>query len=268
MKHNFIIAIPSYKRADKLANTENTTLSYISNDLLAKTCLFVRDEEYEEYLEKVKPKYSSNLSIFNLGKINGHIPETRDKIIDACDKCEYLIMIDDDIRFAYRPNMDSYYVPQNKDIFENMIIEMLKNCFEEIPLVGIAPRQFSHNLKEPIKQNWRIIQVFCMHIPTIIKENIKFMDPKMDYMTDYYFTISLLQRGYKNRVLTRYTKDDIMQAHGGCSEYRTEKNTNESAIKLHKIFPEIVTPYVKEGGTWGKSHIGVRIKWKKAYKGT
>lgn len=269
MKDNFVIAIPSYKRADKIIKSENTTLTYMTSFLLNKTYLFIRDEEMEmEEYSEVYGKYSLG-GISVLPNITKHIPETRDKIISKVLNCysyEYLIMIDDDIQFAYRPNFDNHYMKQTPEIFEQMITKLLDNCNENCPLTGIVPRQFSNKFKEPIKENWRIIQVFCMHLPTIKKENIKFMDANIDYMTDYYFTLSLLQKGYKNKVLTQYTRDDIMQSPGGCSIYRTVENTNKSAVSLHKLFPNIVKPYIKSSGTWNEPRVNVRVSWKKAYR--
>ena len=262
-----VIAIPSYKRADKLCSSKNTTLSYINDKLLERTYLFVRNEEYDDYV-KVQKKYSNLGNLIILPEIRKHIPETRDSIIEWAINVqyEYLIMIDDDIQFAYRPYFDNHYMKQTHGIFEQMIENLILNCNENVPLTGIVPRQFSNKFTEPIKENWRIIQVFCMHLPTILKEKLKFMDAGIDYMTDYYFTLSLLQRGYKNKVLTQYTRDDIMQSPGGCSEHRTVKNTNISAVRLHKMFPDIVKPFIKISGTWKEPRVNVRISWKKAYK--
>lgn len=258
MNKDFAIVIPTYKRSDILFNKANT-LDYMEKDILDKTWLNIRIDEFEHY-DKVITKYPGIGSIVYRDQFG--IPKTRDNILHDCNN-EYLIMIDDDIRFASRNK--NKYTPLSKPGFTYMINDMISHCTSLCPIVGITARQFSNNLTEPIKENTRIIQVYCLHMPTIHKEGVKFSDADIPFMTDYYFTIKHLTLGYKNKILTEYTRDDNMQTPGGCATYRTVKLCNQSAIGLSKLFPDIVKPYYKESGTWEEKRINVRVQWKKAF---
>ncbi len=264
MKNDFIITIPSYKRAQILLNKPNT-LDYLDDELLQKTKIVIRKNENKAY-GKVFQKYI-NLSAQYIKDDIGGIVETRDIILSTSIILAYkkLIMIDDDIRFAYRPEMNGHYVMQSKQMFHQMIDNMLESCTEEYPIVGITARQFSNKKIEQYSINERIIQVYCFHLPTIKETNIHFADTGIPFMTDYYFIIKMLTLGYKNLVLNRYTRDDNMQMPGGCAETRTVDLCNESALGLYKLFPTIVKPYAKSNGTWGDRRINVRVSWKKAF---
>ena len=270
MKNNFIITIPSYKRHKYLLYKKNT-LSYFNDYLLGKTFLVIREEDIISYGLVCEEYRGTNIFVIP-NTVNG-ISETRDIILNNTifeyknNKLEYLFMIDDDIAFAYRPNMDSKILNQTKEQFKEMIELMLYKCSKEYPVVGITARQFSQNKKEFYTENTRIIQVYCFHIPTILKADVYFSDAKIPFMTDYYFILKMLSKGYKNLCLNQYTRDDKMQAPGGCSLTRTVENCNNSAKKLYKHFPNIVSLYWKEGGTWETKQrkLGVRIAWKKAF---
>jgi hypothetical protein len=261
---SFAIAIPSYKRARTLMSKPNT-LDYIHHELLKETILCVRESESMAY-SALASKYPG-LFIGTIPDETDGIPETRDLMIEGAIKqgIRYLVMIDDDLKFAWRPTMDNQYENMSHSIFMRMIKECLSFCGKQYPIVGITARQFSQEKKKEYDENTRIIQFYCLHLPTIQEAKVRFQDAGIPFMTDYYFVIKMLQLGYRNLCLNRYTRDDKMQAPGGCAETRHVNVMNSSAYKLSKIFPSIVKPYVKENGTWKEKRINVRVGWKKAF---
>ena len=266
---DFMIGIPSYKRAQYLMNRVNT-LDHMEPWELERTLLFVREEEMDEYLP-VAEKYGCGLQELMLPfPAKAGIPETRDAIFDYAIQNNYknLIMIDDDIDFAYKPDARKYITMtgQNRMYFRPMIETMLQSCTPEVPVVGITARQFSQAKTSVFDYNTRIIQVYCWDMSVIEQMSIQFNQIEMPFMTDYYIILRLLTLGYKNICLNRWCRDDKMQMPGGCAETRTAKVISSCALKLARTFPEIVKPYFKTGGTWGKKHIGVRVAWKKAYE--
>lgn len=258
----YIIAIPSYKRADRLLN-KKSTLSQIDKHTMDNVYLFVRDEEEEDYL-KVAEHFGCGLITITAYDI----PETRDQILQYAYEhdVEKLIMIDDDIDIAYKPTPKKYITITNNDgHFGTMIIDLLSYCASDCPIVGISARQFSQD-KKGVDFNTRVIQVFCIHMPTIKKENFHFADAGFSFMTDYYFILTFLQKGYKNACLNWFTRDDDSQTPGGCSVFRTVENQSKSAVALYKKFPHLVSLYIKDTGTWSAQRVNVRIKWKKAFQ--
>lgn len=263
----YMIAIPSYRRAEYLLNRVNT-LDHMEPRELGRTWLCVCEEEIEGYVP-VAEKYGCGIQELCLEEFDG-IPETRDAIFEIAwlRKKKFLIMIDDDIDFAYKPNSKTYITMTGNDrmYFAPMIACMLQTCSPKIPVVGITARQFSQNKTELIDYTSRIIQVYCWHMRTILCEEISFSKAEMPFMTDYYVILDLLTRGYKNAVLNRWSRDDTTQAPGGCAETRTAEIQSECAKKLAHRFPEVVHPYYKTSGTWDEPRINVRVAWKKAYK--
>ncbi|MEJ2248078.1 MAG: hypothetical protein P8Y70_00280 [Candidatus Lokiarchaeota archaeon] len=268
---SFIITIPTYRRSQFMLD-EKGTIIYLNKFLLGRTVLCCRIEEIKEYT-KVKEYYCTNHEYF---KNISNIVETRDRILeysyntilDINNKSvplKYLIMLDDDIKFAYRPGYSNIYKDMTKTIFEEMIKEMLLQCDGEHPIVGILPRQFSNNFKTHHIENHRIIQVYCFYLPVIKKTGIHFCDAGFPYMTDYYFILKMMQLGYKNLVLCKYTKDDTRNTDGGCFVDRTVDKLNKSAMGLYKTFPELITLNWKRDKILGK-YLNPRIAWKKAYK--
>jgi len=258
---NYAIVIPSYKRAERLLN-KKSTLSQIDKQTMDDVYLFVREEEEEEYL-KVAEHFGCGLLIH----LSDGIPKTRDEIINWAnlEGIEKLIMIDDDIDIAFKPTPRKYITITNEDgYFKQMIVDLLFNCDVEYPIVGISARQFSQD-KKGIDLNTRVIQVFCLYMPIIKKENFHFTDAGFPFMTDYYFILTFLQKGYKNCCINWFTRDDDSQTPGGCSEFRTVENQSKSAVALYKKFPHLVSLYVKTTGTWKEKRVNVRIKWRKAY---
>ncbi len=261
------IVIPTHKRAEHLLNKKgNNTLRYIGPAMRDRTYIAIREEEEPEYL-RVAERFGVGMNHLFLKEEEG-IPETRDVILEEASKegWEHLIMIDDDLKFATRSLGNKYTTfDEEGQEFGKMIMELMVQCDEGVPLVGITARQFSND-KPSYSGNTRIIQLLCFHMPTIVSTGLTFTGSGMRYMTDYYFTLSLLQCGYRNLCLNTYTRDDIAQFPGGCSVRRTVDLYNESARKLKKHFPDLVRLEWKTGGTWKAPRITPYVSWKKAFR--
>lgn len=265
IKDNFIIAIPSYKRAERLMKKIGP-LNITSEDLMNQTFLFVREEETEEYLP-VAEKFGCGLIPIVMMPEEG-IPETRDRILEHCFDMgiKKLIMIDDDVNFAIHDlnKKKANYYTMDENMYADMIFELLNHTDEENALTGITARQFSNNRMNQVDTNGRIIQVSCMHIPTIEREGFHFTYGA-PYCSDYFFVLSMLTQGFGNKILNTYTRDDNANEAGGCSVKRTADLQNKSAVALYKLFPEVVSLHQKSNGTWKEPRINPHIQWKKAF---
>ncbi|KKN59472.1 hypothetical protein LCGC14_0541840 [marine sediment metagenome] len=262
------IIIPSYRRANRLMKyNDNHTIAYIDPVSMRDTFLFIREEEKDNYNE-VALKYGCSLILLHIPKSKG-IPETRDAILDYArdHEVEKLIMIDDDLQLNSKPDAKTYIrMRSERNDFAKMVTDLEHFCSQEFPVVGITARQFSMEKTKSYDINTRIIQVYCLYMPIIKTSKIRFSDAGFPFMTDYYFILSLLQAGHKNLCLNTYCRDDRSQTSGGCKEMRTAENQSKSAVGLYKKFPDLVTLYQKETGTWQESRINVRIAWRKTWK--
>ena len=265
MDKEFAICIPTYERSDRLMGLGQHTLAYIGDSLNNNIFLFVRDKEEEAYL-KVAEKYGVGLVTIP-DSVDG-IKGTRDEILRWAIgfDIDKLIMIDDDLRLDYKPNPKKYIRMVDGKYFNQMIYALMFHCEKDVPVVGITARQFSDSKITPYQVDTRIIQVFCLHVPTIKAEDIWFSQFDIPFMTDYAFVLTMLQKGHHNICLNKYCRDDNSQTPGGCSGVRTVELASKSAVRLSKMFPGIVTPYVKTTGTWDEPRVNVRISWKKAFK--
>jgi len=265
-KDDFIICMPSYKRAEILLSNKKNPLSFMDSEMLESTIIFVRKEEAQNY-KKVLEKFKG-LQLHILDSCVSNMGNTRDNILKYCynKKYEKILMIDDDIVFRKRTNNYTLQrVIQNKEMFNKMVYTLFKKCNKDIPLIGINHDAFNGCYELPYNMNTRIIQVFCIHLPTLKENNITFMDCNLWTMTDYYFTLKLLTLGYKNMCINIYSRSDTMQTPGGCSEYRTKEMEEQSAKTLKKLFPDFISLYYKQSGTWDISRIAIRVKWQKAF---
>lgn len=262
---NYIIAIPTYKRSDILIKRVGP-LQIIPADMMNNTYLFVREEELEAYLPVAEHFGCGVLPVFI--DPDAGIPETRDAILEHCigKGIEYLIMMDDDLKLAVHDltKTKANYYTMDESMFKLMILDLLHYTDESNILTGITARQFSNVRTTTLTRNNRIIQLYCMHMPTIAAQGFHFTYGA-PFITDYYFVLSMLVKGYTNIILNEYTRDDKANAPGGCSEMRTVENQNKSAVMLYKQFPEVVRLVQKNNGTWTEPRINPIVSWKKAY---
>lgn len=265
-KEDLIIGIPSLGRWERIRDQDQMTLRFMSKEARKNTALFVPAKEKDNYQKVIDLRYPE-VRVVPVPDEYYEIRFTRDFMLNwAMDHSyTYLLMMDDDLQLCHKPT-PTKYVTMDGDLFDQMLEDVGRQCGPEFPLCGIADRQFSQTKVAPFNDCSRIIQFFFMHLPTILKERLTFSGFGIQFSTDYAFVLTLLSRGYKNRVLNNYTKNDSSQTTGGCSTYRTAELHSKSAVQLAKLFPGIVTPYVKDTGSWSERRVNTRVAWKKAFR--
>ena len=192
MQDKYKIVIPSYKRADILLSNDKNPLSYMDSEMLNSTIIFVRYEEFK-YYQAVLKKFKG-LKMCVLCRVS-HIGNTRDDILKYCYSKNYekILMIDDDITFKKRINNYTLKrVNQTKEMFTKMIYTLFRNCSNNIPLIGIDEDSFNGFNQFQYDYNVGIIQVYCIHLPTLKEANVGFSDYNLQVMENYYFTLKLL----------------------------------------------------------------------------
>ena len=144
---NYIIAIPSYKRATQLQNKTLATLHRFGIEK-EKINVFVVEEEYEEYLETLDKNYYNELIIGKRGLV-----EQRHFIRHYYEENTNIINIDDDIQ-----DIDLSFTNYNS--LNDFIIDAFNICISKKAFIwGIYPvyNPYFRKTKTPITTDLRYI---------------------------------------------------------------------------------------------------------------
>jgi hypothetical protein len=178
----------------------------------------------------------------------------------ATDK---FLMLDDDLRFAYRASeTSSITVVQPGQL--NRCLHLVSHYLNHYVHVAIAARQAAHAQPLPAVVNSRPLRALAYRKQWFLK----CVHGRVDIMEDFDVTLQLMRMGKPNLVITRYTQDQGQtQLPGGCSDYRTlelhERNVRKFAA-LHAPFVTLRDKQNKTGGEFG-SRLEATIYWEKAY---
>jgi hypothetical protein len=178
-----------------------------------------------------------------------------------------VVMLDDDMYFSYRPNpSEPRPLERVKDLMPmfQWISDQLDAGFAH---GGISARQGNQNIPRPHADCIRVNNAHFFDRDVFLGEGIRF--DALPVMEDFHVTLSLLLRGYPNRVAYHYCWSQRGSGYkGGCSSYRTPELQAEAAEKLHAAFPDYVKVVEKESlsqhGTMAKRK-DVNIAWLKAW---
>lgn len=260
MLENFTIYIPTMGRVNQQITLDDLAMS---DKLLSITKLVVRDFEFDDY----DFAHSDRAEIIALPSDIEDIGQTRQWIVENCPT-DYLIMLDDDLRFYKRlPESVSLRYTDGEQL-EQMFVEMLDWMeFDDIPITGISARQGNNRVEGRYSEVTR--QMFAHGVSVKQFNEIGLRYDNLPLMEDFHMLLSLFTSGYKNRIFYEYCcGQPESNAEGGCSTYRTGEAQKEAAQGLEFDFPEFVTVVIKKPKTGWKGmeeRHDVRIQWKKAF---
>ncbi len=259
---DLIIAIPSYRRAHI-----NGTWNEIPHSLRDKTFVVVHPDERAAYKSVLGP-----LGIHvSATKRQGSISAVRQYMIGALatvERANYVLMLDDDLKFFVRDHRTLKLHPASYADIEKMI----KKMYEWVNVdgffaTGISARQGNNHIEDSYRDNTRMMNAYMLDRRLINWCEVRF--DSMRVMEDFWVTLEMLTRGYRNRVFYEYAWNQIGSgAEGGCSVWRTGKTQRLAAEKLKRVFPDFVTLVEKESRSGWKGlekRIDVRVQWRKAY---
>ncbi len=266
MKSKMLIFIPSMSRAKDVI-----TVRFLPKRWLERTWIVVPESQRRDYYH-----HNRRVQILEVpDKLKG-IHNTRQFIADWCPE-RYCFQMDDDMTFVQRRDdwsperprfaptfdrFDAQKIGGMLDVMESWLID------EGFSHVGLSARQGNNYVKERIfKDVTRMNNVYGHDLDALDWYGIRW--DKLRVMEDFYVTLSLLTRGYPNRLLVDYAWNQKGSgAEGGCSKYRTNEVQTEAALLLQKIFPQYVTVVEKKSKSGWKgmeTRTDVRIQWKKAF---
>ncbi len=193
---------------------------------------------------------------------------------------EKFLMLDDDLRFFYRPKIRPLDDPlegagkpndspvrlyRSKPEHIRRTFEMVEKLLDRYVHVAIGAREGNQRLPVPLIECSRPLRALayrrdafnaCEHARVAIME-------------DFDVTLQLLRKGCKNAIITCYSQDQYLsQLPGGCSDYRTHEIHERNVRRLAKLHSPFVATRAKKnihGGEFG-NRLEATIAWKAAYQ--
>lgn len=199
---------------------------------------------------------------------------------------DVIMMLDDDLRFAIRRGEDLYqpgnmyqacsdrrnrmqewsaeeteavaklYIPTEIELCE--MFEYVESCVSEgFALVGLSIRAINRFYPVPYYDNTRVDTAYAFDRRILQKAEVRF--DRVPLMEAFDVTLSLLRKGYRNRVVFHWAQDNAKgsNAPGGCSTYRDfamQEQAARALLELHQV------PWRPGIGNQDKPYINVRKK--------
>lgn len=237
---------------------DQVTLSFMPDDLKAKTTLVVDSAEEEDYKE-----VHDNILVVP-EDVKG-ISAVRQYIWDNSDDPR-IVMLDDDLRFYVRKSPTDWHLRYIEPEEYNGVFGLLDQWMDQgYGHCGISAREGNNRVESLSADNTRYLRVLAYDLD-ICKDKVE--HGRVPVMEDFDVALQLLKAGIPNKVSFFYAQGQKQSnAPGGCSTYRTPKIQAEAAEKmgeLHKGFVRVVEKKTKTAWGWG-TRKDVVISWKKAY---
>jgi len=235
-KYDYVIAIPSYKRAETLRDKSLTLLKEYSIDK-KKIDIFVANSEEKEIYEKTLDPNTYNKIIVGVPKIG---PQ-RNFISDYYSIGKPVIEMDDDIKgfIEYSARGKNNEKPLSKpNGLETMIQKGFNECKKHnLRLWGIYPTPNGYFMDKKIDTDLRFI-IGCfngMFNPGTKEVKLKLEMDKEDYERSIRFYI---RDGGVIRMREYAPKTSYYTEKGGNQEFRTKKTVMDGARWIVKEFPD------------------------------
>ena len=179
-----------------------------------------------------------------------------------------VIIFDDDLRFAARENVD-IKVPGLHPANPLQILGMLTELTEllnEYAHAGISERFMNQGKDTEVCEAAKMISVMALRTDILKRERVRL--DRVVSKNDFDVTLQLLEKGYPNAILSRYTHDQLggPTLPGGNTETRTLAVHAQASKQLAALHPYTVKIVEKEADRWGVPRVDVTVRWKKAYE--
>ncbi len=183
-------------------------------------------------------------------------------------KGKKVFMLDDDMRFYFRPQMKKPTLQKLSPKGLKKMLKRIEKSLDKHVMVGVSARQGNNHKSVPYVLNTLSMNCYASNVPKLRKAKIKF--GRTPLMEDFDITLQILRKGMTNKVYYRYAWNQTgSNAAGGCSTYRTWKLQKKAAkllAKLHPSFVKVVKKTSKVAWDGMKSRYDVRVSWQKAFK--
>ena len=259
------IIITTFMREDK-----QKAVFQIPELLHEHVYMFTREDRVEE-LRKYVPE--SIRIIGNPMDIDG-IADIRQRCIDHPLVGKGKVwFIDDLATFGWRDDNMKQYNEMGTEKWLALYLSM-NNMLDEYMQVGVSARGGNNHVTEDFKEVGRAYTTYGLRTDWMEREGIRFdgmyqLNKDVKLYEDYWITLSMLTKGFKNAIIYKYFFNYTHNNTGGNSTFRTLELQEQAALELQKHFPKFVKIETKEGA-WGKMGMEnrkeVRISWLRAYQ--
>lgn len=190
------------------------------------------------------------------------------------------LMLDDDLRFFYRPairpasdplpgaglpNIAPPRLYRSEPEHITQTFACIDKALDIYAHAAISARDGNNTLPYPVALCRRPLRALAYQR----KHFLACEHGRVDVMEDFDITLQLLRRGFQNYVTTAYSQDQYKtQLPGGVSDYRTHELHEASVRKMAEMHSEFITLKWKEnlhGGEFGR-RLEAIIYWQKAWK--
>lgn len=259
---NIAICVLTRDRPDR-----QTTLESLPEKLKKRTYLVVDKAEYLKH-RKYKNEVKEIIAMpKGYGNFNGNFSDKKQWTSENIEE-RYYFIVDDDLKFDARKN-GRLVRASSRDTYNafNTMYGWLKGGLAH---VALSAREGNNRVEEDWIDVARGMRVCGFDMDIVIGQGLEFNRTVL--MADFDIALSLLELGYPNRILFKYSNghrkiNDV----GGCSLYRTPELMAEAANSLRRFHPNHVKITEKKttkpwAGFDSKTRTDVTVSWKKAYE--
>ena len=259
------IIITTFMREDK-----QRAVYQIPKALHENVYVFTR----EDRVPHLRPHIPDSIRIIaNPSDIDG-IADIRQRCIDHPSVGKGKVwFIDDLVTFGWRDDTLKQFNGMEETEWLNMYT-MVDKMLDEYMQVGFSARGGNNHVEDDTKEVGRAYTTYGLRTDWMENNGIRFdgmyrLNKDIKLYEDYWITLSMLTKGFKNAIIYKYFFNYTHNNVGGNSTFRTLELQEQAAYELQKHFPQFVTVETKEGA-WGKMGMDnrkeVRIQWQKAYQ--
>lgn len=217
-------------------------------------------EKYEKYRDRVREilVYSSE----------EHLAKLRQWVV-TMTRTRYFCLCDDDIVVKVRKEHGELATRSATKLeIVHLFVQLYTWHLEGFAQTGVSVAEFNRFEESEVVDNTRMLRIMSFDVHVLRREELKFDDIQL--MSDYHMILSLLERGYENRVTFYYTNaQGKSNAEGGCSLYRTPELMEQCARRLKELHPQTVRLQENKPTNWpgfNGTRTDVSMKWKEAIK--
>lgn len=258
------IFIPTYRRAGRVK-----TIGFMSKQALKVTALVVRPDEYTAYFDA----YSNTVGICCLPTTVTNLSKTRQWILDHAPT-RYVMMLDDDLEFHYRPDINSWNLKKfglaDGPMFDDMVGRMMaKMQAEGIVHCAVSPVEGnSHYIDERRTMKWnyglRYMRAYIFDISVV--GHFKYAD-ECSGCEDFELALQLTEAGHQSVLTYAYAQTHKANEKGGLDKAASVLSHNAAMEDLKRRHPDFVrlVPKPRKKDKLGNVWVDAVISWKKAY---
>ncbi len=248
------ILIPTYGRKYR-----QTTWESLPPSIQKITKFVVQGSEFDEYWAR------TDYPVVVLPEWIKTVGPTRQWIIE--NFIGKVLILDDDLVFGTRRKDEPNKFLASTPMDIEFMVAAIEKKLNEVPVVGVCPREGGNRKTNPTDTNTRIIRVTGLDTRVLHQHDVRY--DRIPVMEDFDMLLQMLKLGYENVCLNDWVHNQGGSgSKGGCSTYRTPQIQTEAANKLHELHKPFVTVVKKTTKTaWGGGErTDVVVQWKKAGK--